>query len=319
MPIIETKTIADSYIYNLFPDYNKALIGFIMKSSRIDTSGPEFADVLFDIRRRRISDSLSKIITSKNVVIGINENMPLPKAFRVFVAKDLKDGNKVKVFIDCTDCLKLKDAKYDCTDLNWLMSYLINATTSFIYKIRPEKLMLDQSVILDGCECFMRLFSYIIDRIYKIVSVQSLKKRVDYFLSLYYLVNIMKKDFSSDSSNRNIRNIAMKVTGIEDRDASSVDISVELTDFDNIKTCIEALGRMFNFKGITVDIILSMWMQSFGTGTQFALEFFPQFSAMLTNAYVGGYLNNQNTIEKLCSGAMVSFCKNILKIGESVS
>ena len=319
MPNVNTKTIVDSYIYSIFPEYNKAIISFIMKAERIDKNSKEFQDVVYDVRRRRISEILSKVITSQNVVIGLSENMSLPKAFRVFVAKDLKDSSKLKTFIDGTDCIKVNNGMYDCTDINWLISYLVNGVVSFIYKVRPEKLMLDQSVVLDGCECFVKLFSYVIDRIYKIVSIQSLKKRVDYFLAMYFLVNIMQKDFTSDSGNRNIRNIATKVANIEDRDAAVVDMAVDPHDFDNIKTAVEAMGRIFKFKDIKVDIIIAMWMQSFGTGTQFALEFFPQFSAMLTNAYIGGYLNNQNTIEKLCSGTMSIYCKNILKIGETVS
>ena len=59
-------------------------------------------------------------------------------------------------------------------------------------------------------------------------------------------------------------------------------------------------------------------MKAFGTGTIFALEFFPAFSAMMTNTYVGGYLDQQMTIEKIAGNSMVSFTKTILQIGASV-
>ena len=59
-------------------------------------------------------------------------------------------------------------------------------------------------------------------------------------------------------------------------------------------------------------------MQFYGTGTVFALEFFPAFSAMLTDAYVGGYINNQLTIEKIAGQSMVKFTKQILQIGDAV-
>jgi len=121
MPNVNTKTIVDSYIYNIFPEYNKAIISFILKAERIDKNSKEFQDVIYDVKRRRISDSLSKVITSQNLVLGISENMSLPKAFRVFVAKDLKDNSKLKVFVDCTDCIKINNGMYDCTDINWLI------------------------------------------------------------------------------------------------------------------------------------------------------------------------------------------------------
>ena len=57
----------------------------------------------------------------------------------------------------------------------------------------------------------------------------------------------------------------------------------------------------------------------YGTGTVFALELLPSFSNMLTDAYIGAYINNQKTIEKIAGTGMVEFTKTILTIGaESV-
>lgn len=312
------KTLADTFLYAKSPDYNNRLLQFITKAERINTKSAEFADVLFDIKRRRISDSLSKIATSDSVVIGIYDT-PLPKAFRVFVAKDIKDGSKPKVFIDGTDFIKYRNGTYDCLEINWLISYLIAGMTMFIYKMKPQKLLLDSSVISDGCDCFVRLFSYTVDRIYKITSVQTLKKRIDYTIALYYYINILEKDFNTESQFRTIRNNAIKITGIETREASIVDMQIQESDFTDLNAFIMALGRIYSLKDFKIDVFVSMWIKAFGPGTPFALEYFPSFAMMLTNTYIGGYLDNQNTIEKITAPAMVVFVKTLLKIGESVS
>jgi hypothetical protein len=50
-------------------------------------------------------------------------------------------------------------------------------------------------------------------------------------------------------------------------------------------------------------------MYLFNPSTVFALEYMPAFQSMLTNAYVGAYLNNQKTIEKICGKSMVQYAK----------
>jgi hypothetical protein len=60
-------------------------------------------------------------------------------------------------------------------------------------------------------------------------------------------------------------------------------------------------------------------MTVYGTGTIFGLEIFPAFASMLTDTYVGAYLNNQKTIEKIAGSSMIEFTKVLLSIGaESV-
>jgi hypothetical protein len=110
----------------------------------------------------------------------------------------------------------------------------------------------------------------------------------------------------------------MRIADIENKDAQIVDLMFKDTDFLNIDTFVSALTRVFNFKDLKTSNVIAVWMQAFGTGTVFALEFFPAFSTMLTNTYVGGYLDQQLTIEKVTGTAMVSFSKTILQIGASV-
>lgn len=311
------KTYADSFLYKKSIDYGKEMYKFIVGANRIDTKSSEFEDILFDVKRRKVSDKLAKVITSENVVIGIGDKS-LPKAFRVFVAQDIKTDKKYKVFIDATDFIKYGNGAYVCSELNWLISYTIAGITAFVFKLREPKLTMDSSIILDGGYCFIAMLSYTIDRIYKITSVQQIKKRIDYACALYYQVNLLCKDSYSESQFKGIKNYAMRISDIDDTEARIVDIMLKQEDLENIDSFIKALGRMFNLKDIKIDAILSTWLKSFGTGTIFALEYFPAFAMVMTNTYIGGYIDNQITIEKVCSKSLPKFCKTILEIAEEV-
>ena len=313
-----SKPLSDTYLYSKSPDYNKLIYAFITKAERINTKGNEFSDILFDIKRRRVSNSLSKIIVSNNVVVCTMPDSPLPKAFRTFVAKDVKDNNKVKLFIDATQFIKFESGTYICTNLDWLISYILSGMVNYIYAVAPQKLLLDSSVISDGCDCFTRLFSHSIDYMYKITSVQKIKKRIDYMIAMYYSFNLLGKDVKSESQSRIVRNNASKISNIDSKDSKLVDLLLKPDDFDNIKTFLDALSRVCELKDLKIDAFVSTWIKNCGTGTIFALEYFPAFSAMLTNTYIGSYLDNQISIEKQCGPSLVSFVKTILKIGETV-
>ena len=311
------KTYSQTYLYKQYGEYEKKIYEFIINAERIDTKSSEFDDILYDIKRRKISDHLAKIITSDNVVLGINTSgKALPKSFKAFVAADVKDNNKVKVFIDATDCVVYKNGVYVCNKLDWLVSYIINAMTAFIYVKAENKLLGNSSILKDGCEAWVKCFSYIIDRMYKISTVPNIKRRVDYLSAIYYQVAIMCKDF--DKYEDSIKANAMRISDIESSEARAVDIMIEEHDFDNIDTFVNALGRIIQLKDIKVGNIVSYWMSAFGPGTVFALEYFPAFSAMMTNTYVGAYLDQQMSIEKIAGQSMVKFSKTILQIGASV-
>jgi hypothetical protein len=311
------KTYADTYIYRSYPEYEKKLYEFILKAERVDTSSKEFDDILYDIKRRKISDNLAKIITSDNIVLGIFEGNTLPKAFKVFPAKDVKeDKSKIKVFIDVTGCVVFKDGVYTCRNLEWLISYVINAMVSYIYSVAPNKILGNSSINKDGGDAFVKSFSYIIDRMYKISTVRQLKERVEYIIAIYWQVCLLGKEF--DKYYDSIIANAIKMTGIEKKDAAIVDMQFNKADFANIDLFSKSLSRL-GFKDIKSSNIISYWMTAFGTGTVLSLEYFPAFSAMMTNTYVGGYLDQQVTIEKVTGPSMVSFTKTILQIGASVS
>ena len=67
---------------------------------------------------------------------------------------------------------------------------------------------------------------------------------------------------------------------------------------------------------LTIDAFVQRWMYAFGPSTIFALECFVPFSQMLTDCYTGAFLNQQNTIEKIARGKIItSFSNELLRVG----
>lgn len=311
-----SKLFSDTYLYIKYPEYDKKMFEFIMGAERIDVNSEAFEDIMIDIKHRKINDALIKVLKSDNVIIGIKPGKALPKAFKVFVAKDVREDKKLKTFIDVSDCVFMKNGVYVCNHIDWIISYLINAMTSYIYAMLETKFTNNSSIIKYGGDAFVRCFSYIIDRIYKISTVQSLRKKVEYVAALYYQINILGKDYSKNFDS--IKTTAMRISKIDAKDANIVDILLNDSCFLDIELFTENLARMFKFKDLSVSLILEKWMSAFGTGTIFALEFFPAFSMMMTNTYIGGYIDQQNSIEKIAGPSLVEFSKTILQIGASV-
>lgn len=311
-----SKLFSDTYLYRKYPEYDKKMFEFIMGAERIDVNSEAFEDIMIDIKHRKINDALIKVLKSDNVIIGIKPGKSLPKAFKVFVAKDVREDKKLKTFIDVSDCVFMKNGVYVCNHIDWIISYLINAMTSYIYAMLETKFTNNSSIIKYGGDAFVRCFSYIIDRIYKISTVQSLRKKVEYVAALYYQINILGKDYSKNFDS--IKTTAMRISKIDAKDANIVDILLDDSCFLDIESFTENLARMFKFKDLSVSLILEKWMSAFGTGTIFALEFFPAFSMMMTNTYIGGYIDQQNSIEKIAGPSLVEFSKTILQIGASV-
>ena len=83
----------------------------------------------------------------------------------------------------------------------------------------------------------------------------------------------------------------------------------------NIKYFIREVGKILRLNKLTLEVFVEKWIFLFGTGTHFALELFPSFASMVTDAYVGCYINNQKTIEKIIGRDMVNFSNIIFKIG----
>ena len=112
---------------------------------------------------------------------------------------------------------------------------------------------------------------------------------------------------------------ARKNSGLTEKDEKILMIQFDIEkDCLNIRTFIEAISKILGLSKLTLDLVVEKWVWLYGTGTQFALELFPSFSAMMTNAYMGCYLNNQKSIEKICGKELVNYSQALLAVGKGV-
>lgn len=320
------KTYTDAYLYNKYPAYTKILMDAITKDPIIDKKSESFKDVVYEIKRARVSDSLMTILNSDNVVLLDCDN-PLPRAFKVFAAKDFKSPDKkLKIFIDCTNVItKSKTSSDYIINESKLISFLINAGFTMIYHKAANKLFSKDNLIVEATTCFSKLFTQIIDYLLKISIQESSKIRVLYISSIYFLRGILKYD-----ENRS-KNIAQKIADISDRECTILDVLIDkaanpkgsketIDPFSDINIFIKSLRDIlhFNPKAISTDIVVERWMQMYGPSTVMGLEYFPALSAMMTDAYIGAFLNSQKTIETVCKTSMVSYSKLVLNLIESI-
>ena len=319
------KSYSDSYLYQKYPIYQKIMLDSIMKDPTIDKNSNSFQDVIYDVKRMKvISEPLVRILTSKNTIL-LDCNTPLPRSFKVFVSRDPKnkvDMNNLKVFIDCTNVITKKDnsATYMIDDIK-LLSYLMNAAICMVYHKNSALILKRQDLISGATICFAKMFTYIIDYLVKISIQESNKNKAMYLSAMYFLEGIMSMDNPSASST-----LAKKIAGISEREATMIDILLDKacnprggTQFDpyeNIKTFVSTLAQVMhlNDKVIVTDTVVEKWMQQYGPGTVFGLEYFPACSAILTDAYNGAYLNQQKTIEKVCGTDMVEYAKKVIDL-----
>lgn len=314
------KTYAGTYLYGKYHEYEQKILSFIMDGTEIDKNIDEFEDIRYEVKRRQVSSSLVKILDSKMVILMIGKD-PLPKSFKVFCAKDIKGPktDKMKVYIDCTNILKKNDktGRYECNgnSIDMLISYLVSAMHTFIYYADEMRICNNSKIMSIGAQAFAKLFTHVVDYSCKISSMPSTKAKCMYLASMYYLSNLLGKDYTSESC----RKISKEVSGLSDRDAGIIDIQIKKESMMNIKFFMETVADVLNISKLTLDVVVERWMTIYGTGTVFALEIFPAFASMITDAYVGAYLNNQRTIEKVTGSNMVEFTKVLLSIGaESV-
>lgn len=312
------KTYAATYLYSQYSEYEKQIFSFIMTGNEVDKNTSDFDDIKYDIKRRQVSNGLVKVLESKDVVL-INNEKPLSKAFKVFCAKDIKgpDRRKLKIFIDVSNIIRknVETGRYECTAIDVFISYLVSAMHIKIYYMDENRLVSNSKIMNIGAAAFASLFTHVIDYACKISSMPSAKNKCMYMAALYYLNNLLGKDHTVDGC----RNIAKKISGLSDRDAGIVDIQLKRESMLNIKYFVESLADILHLNKLTLDIVVERWMSIYGTGTIFAIEIFPAFASMITDAYVGAYINNQKTIEKITATNMTEFTKTILSIGaESV-
>ena len=311
------KNYSGTYLYGKYPDYDKMLFEFIMKSDVIDRDAEGFDDIIYEVKRRQVSPALVKVLKSDAVVLLSGERA-LPRQFKAFCAKDIKGGKKndLKVYIDCTDTIiRSESGVYTIKEVDKFISNLVSAMTFYIYYKDEKRFIANTSVTHAGAKAFTDLMTHIVDYVSKISSMPKQKSYCKYLSALYFIANVLDKDVTTDANKALARNIA----GLSDREADIVVMDIKAECFNNIKFFAETLGSILRLPKLTVDVIVERWMFLYGVSTVFAMELFPAFSTMMTDCYVGAYQNNQKTIEKIAGSAMVEFSKTVLRIGaESV-
>lgn len=304
------KSYADSYLYNKIPNYERNILEFVMKSERINKQSESFTGIIEDIKRRQSSAVLSRVLMREDVVLCIHTK-PLPASFKVFACKDVKNDRTVKVFIDCTGLVSLKNGYFVCREIDKLCTRLFAAMTYIVYNNETMRITNNSTVVSAGTDCFVSLASHIFDYL-RVNGFSENRAKIGYILAMYFQVHLLGLNRSDAST----KNLAAKISGVANRDINAMEIYYADEDFNNIDTLITSIANTFKMKGMSTDIFVEKWIWFYGTGTQFGCELFTAFSEIITDAYCGSYVNNQKSIEKCCGRSMVEYSTAIMRIGE---
>lgn len=312
------KTYKDSYLYNksdgsenLMKKHDKSLINFINSAERIDKDSDQFSGVVEDVKRQQTSSILYTVLMMPNVHLCIN-SVELPPAFKVFDAYDIKLDRRPAVFIDVTKLIVLKNGYFVCKNIGKLVSYLFAALVYLTYRKDPVKLLNNSAISINGVECYVAMFNYILDYL-RIIGYSANKEKISYLAGLFFLVNMMGKDLDSYT-----KNLAAKTAKVNPASISAYEYYIEDGIFDNIDNFITILAETFKLKGFTTEVFVQKWIYAFGNGSQYATELFSSFTVLMTYAFTGAYVINQKQIEKCCGQAMVKYCNALLIIGVDV-
>lgn len=308
------KKFNETYLYKKMPDYGKDIHGFIINGNRIDKTNESFNDIKYEVKRKNVDSTLTKLLDSDRIVLIIPQK-PLPKSIKIITAKDIRTDKKLRVFIDCSGCIESSGSGYKFTNnvsaVNVFISYLIAARTSFICEVKPNLLLTNTRLTQSGTKTFAALVNYVVDYIGKININTEIRNKLLYMASVYYQVNLLGKDIDSKS----VRTVAIKVSGVSETQANIIELDFEKDSFEDIEKFIKLIVESLRIKGLTIDTFIEKWMFLYGPSTVFSTELFTYFSQMITDAYIGAYINNQKTIEKVTKQNMVEFSKTLIEIG----
>lgn len=307
------KNYTNTFLFKKTNLYQQNLLDFIMNCERINKDDPSFDDIKFQVKRRQNTNVIYQVLENPNVILAV-ANKPLPKAFKVFCARDVKTDGNLTIFIDCSEILRNNNGIWYTSAIDKLIAYLISAMTNYIYYTNYKMLVMNNDLTSNGAAAFASLFTNIIDYIYKINIMETKKDNCMYLAAMYYQVNLLGKDPDSQTT----KSLAKHISRISDRQMDIVDMNVTEKTYTDINEFIKTVGQVLKIDKLTIDVFMEKWIFIYGTGTQFATEYFPSFASMLSDTYVGCYINNQKTIEKITGNKMVDFTKTLFRIGEAV-
>lgn len=308
------KTFADSYLYNAASANstkvnNKAITDFIIKAHRLDKYDQAFSGVIEDIKRHQSSAVLISVLFNENVILCVGD-VEMPLAFKVFDAKDTKNGNKPKVFVDLTGKIEFKDGYYFIrrNETDKLCALLFDALIYLLYRNQRFKLTNNANVVLAATKCYVSMFNYVLDYL-RIIGFSQSKSKISYITALYFLHGMIGYGLDDEYT----KNIAARIAEINPREAKAYDLYIDDPEmFTNIGTFIPAVTSIFRLKGLDLSVFVNKWIASFGTGTEFATELFTSFLVTLVNAYTGSYIIRQRQVEMACGDA------NLVKVANAI-
>lgn len=314
------KSYRNSFFYNqsgksgenLMKKHDQLLIEFMLKADRIDKSSYEFGGIREDVKRQQTSSILYTIMMLDNVNLCINST-ELPPAFKVFYGLDVRSHDKRKaVFIDVTKLVELKNGNYVCKNVGKLVSYLLAALFYLTYVKDTNKVVNNSTITLSGTECYVSMFLYVLDYL-RIIGYSVNKDKIAYFVSLFYLTNMLGKELDTYT-----KNIAAKISGVPQGTLHALDLYIEDGMFSSIDTFVTVLANTFKLKGLTTEVFIQKWIFLYGNGTQYASELFTSLAVILGYTFCGSYIVNQKQIEKCCGQSMVKFCNAMMMAGSEL-
>ena len=312
---LNCKLINETFIFKQYKDeYEKSILNFIHGGTLIDVKSDEFADVAYDVKKSQVGGFLVAAMESKSIRLYISKH-PLNRSTRVVTAKDVKGGNgKYVVYVDCSQILDKKDGKYVCNNIKQLVAYLLDASVNLMYFSGYRGIISKSSTIKAGSYAFASLFNNVINYLFKTNSVSNIHNRCVFLASQYFIRNIMggAKDTYEYANNTDF---SKQIARISEREVELIETYINKDSFRNIDNFVKMLREALKLQKLTTEAVIAAWVKLYTPSTLFALEYFPAFSSMMTNAYIGCYLNNQSTIEKVTNRGLPEYVKSILETG----
>jgi len=226
--------------------------------------------------------------------------------------EDVAVNSPLKVFVNCNGIF---DKGGILKQPEILIAHLNNAMVNLMYYKMPERLF-SFNIMNFASACFSKMFLHILEYIAKISNMDKARPKCEYAIMKYFYTNVAYYNNGgniSPSFNGSVRSKVLSEAGLSEREADIVDSVIEDDSYGNIRVFIEALSDLLKIPSLTADTFVEKWMWLYGgASVAFGLEYFPNFSCTITDAYHGVYLNNQKTIEKVCGNDMVGFTKAIL-------
>ena len=317
--------MSDSYLYQV-ADYGKEIYKYLMRAERVDKKSEAFADIIYDVKMRQVSPVIMKVLLSNRVVLCIDPNKGMSRAFKVLYADDLKDDRKKKAFIDCTGLIRYDNGKYVCKNIGTLISYVISAMTNVLFYKINNTVITNTTIVQASTEAFVDMMLYVLGYLKVPITYLDNKEKISFVLAEYYLNCVIER---SGFEENNIA-IAKKVAKFSDNKSCGYLHTMFADTYNDGKGTFDQFINRFaevfldqkadkpsreNRMILTPDVVAQRWMYVFGAGTFLGLELFPSFASILTDCYVGAYVNQQNTIEKIVGKNVVKFTNELLKVG----